>query len=448
MYKSIIFIFSIITFAANAKGQTISLTFPYFAGKTSEFKIVQGNKQIVLQNDTIPKGGKVQLTIPEKYKGYKGMAMWYITNTEKGGGLEMVINNENFSVTCLQEIPTTESIIYKDTKENTFANNNYKVQQDIFAKHDAMLFATRSYSKNDPLYPIFKKEYENIKEDYNKFVKELQKSPLYAARFREITNLTMGIGTIITEDENLKAQNINDLIVNKIDYDVLYTSNHWGGIINNWVQLQTMVLKNDEQMIADAKTILNRLPSNLIYTEFVLSLTKELTKAGKDNIIAALTNDIKNSNKLQNYEGVLNIYQKDLAGKAPNLVIKENTGQKTTIIDFSKSKNNLTLLVFYKSGCAPCDDLISGLQSNYKSISSKGVEIITVSADTNQEVFQNSALKQSWTQKYCDFEGTDGINFKNYAVIGTPTLYLINQQGNIIRKMYGLKELSKILEDK
>jgi len=36
--------------------QTINLEFPYFAGKTYEFKIVQGNKLIVLQNDTIPLG--------------------------------------------------------------------------------------------------------------------------------------------------------------------------------------------------------------------------------------------------------------------------------------------------------------------------------------------------------------------------------------------------------
>jgi hypothetical protein len=53
------------------QSQIINLEFPYFAGKTYEFKIVQGEKQVVLRTDTIPKGGKVQLQIPESYNGYK-----------------------------------------------------------------------------------------------------------------------------------------------------------------------------------------------------------------------------------------------------------------------------------------------------------------------------------------------------------------------------------------
>jgi len=222
----------------------------------------------VLQTGTIPQGGKVQLHISEKHKGYKGMAMWYLTNSETGGGLEMVINNEYFSISCLDSIPTSKSIIYKNTQENTFGSTNYQEQQAIFAKHDAMLYATRAYSKTHELYPVFTKEYKLIAEQYNQYVKKLKSSPLYAARFREITNITMGIGTIITQDENLKAQNINEIIVNQLDYEVLYTSNHWGGIINTWVQLQTMVIKNDKKFIADARTILNRMPSSLIYTEF------------------------------------------------------------------------------------------------------------------------------------------------------------------------------------
>jgi hypothetical protein len=44
------------------------------------------------------------------------MALWYLTNSTNGGGLDMVINGENFSVSCLDSIPTSENIIYKGTK--------------------------------------------------------------------------------------------------------------------------------------------------------------------------------------------------------------------------------------------------------------------------------------------------------------------------------------------
>jgi thiol-disulfide isomerase/thioredoxin len=408
---------------------------------------VQGNKLIVLQNDTIPKGGKVQLTIPERYKGYKGMALWYITNSRDGGGLDLVINGEDFSVTCLDSIPSSKSIVYKNTKENIFSNSNYQEQQAIFAKHDAMLYATRAYDKNHKLYPVFDKEYAVIIEAYNQYVKALKNTNLYAARFREITNITMGIGSIITQDENLKAKNINDIIVNQLDYEVLYTSNHWGGVINNWVQLQTMVLKDDEQMIKEARTLLNRMPNNQIYTDFVNSLTYELTKAGKDNIIAALMQEIKAGNKLQNYNAHLSIYEKDLTGKAPNLEIIEHTddinghSQVEKTIDLSKMKGKHTLLVFYQSGCGPCEELMTGLQRNFKDLTAKGIELITISADTDENIFKNAAAQFTWENKYCNLKGMDGINFQNYAVIGTPTLFLIDKKGKVLQKMATISEV-------
>jgi thioredoxin-related protein len=447
MNKTFIYLIALFLVSFGATAQTITIEFPYFAGKTYDFKIVQGNKQIVLQNDTIPKGGKVQLTIPEKYKGYKGMALWYITNSRDGGGLDLVINGEDFSITCLDSIPSSKSIVYKNTKENIFSNSNYQEQQAIFAKHDAMMYATRAYDKSHKLYPVFEKEYGVILKQYDAYVKRLKNTNLYAARFREITNITMGIGSIITQDENLKAQNINDIIVNQIDYSVLYTSNHWGGIINTWVQLHAMVLKDDKQMIKEARTLLNRMPNNQIYTDFVNSLTYELTKAGKDNIIAALMQEIKAGNKLQNYNAHLSIYEKDLMGKAPNLEIIEHTddihehSQVEKTIDLSKMKGKYTLLVFYQSGCGPCEDLMAGLKTNYKELVAQGLEIVSLSSDLSKDVFKNAAAQFPWENKYCNLKGMGGINFENYAVIGTPTLFLIDKKGKVLQKMATISEV-------
>jgi hypothetical protein len=118
MKKNLIYFIYLIAINSSTTAQTINLEFPYFAGQTYEFTIFQGEKRIKLREDTIPKGGKVQLTIPENYKGYKGMAQWYFTNSATGGGLDLIINNENFSVSCLDSIPTAENIVYKNTIEN------------------------------------------------------------------------------------------------------------------------------------------------------------------------------------------------------------------------------------------------------------------------------------------------------------------------------------------
>jgi thiol-disulfide isomerase/thioredoxin len=251
----------------------------------------------------------------------------------------------------------------------------------------------------------------------------------------------MGIGSIITQDENLKAKNINDIIVNQLDYEVLYTSNHWGGIINNWVQLQAMVLKDDKQMIKEAQILLNRMPNNQIYTDFVDALTYELTKAGKDNIIAALTPKIKADNKLLNYNNHLSIYQKDLSGKVPNLEIIKHINDENghshveKTIDLAKMKGKNTLLVFYQSGCGPCEDLMAGLKNNYKDLEKQGLQIVTISSDVSEDVFKNAAAQFPWEDKYCDLKGIKGINFLNYAVLGTPTIYLLDKKGFVVQKM-------------
>jgi thiol-disulfide isomerase/thioredoxin len=431
--------------------QTIDLDFPFFAGKTYEFKIVQGDKHIVLIKDTIKKGKKVQIVIPEKFKGYKGMAMWYLTNSKTGGGLELVVNNEDFSVSCLDSIPTNESIVYQNSKENIFLNKNYQVQQAILSRYDAMLLAKKAYDKSHELYPILNKEFNQTIADFNEFVVKLAASNFYAARFQEITNLTLGIGSIITEDEKIKTENINNILVDNLNYEDLYTSNHWSGIIKSFIQLQTLVFKNDDRLIADVKTILRRISNHQVYTDFVVNLTKELTEVGKDNVITAITKEIKNSKKLLYYNGVLNVYQQDISGKAANLEIiehieaKDGYHQKHKTINFAQQKSKFTLMVFYQSGCGPCEETMKELQYYYKEITAKDINIITLSADTDQLVFQNTSHQFPWKDNYCDLQGFDGKNFKNFAVLGTPTLYLINKKGIIVEKMSGMKGLKQAI---
>lgn len=57
----------VLIFAANlSNAQSINIEFPYFAGQTYEFKIFKGEQYITLQEDTIPKNGKVKLQLPKK----------------------------------------------------------------------------------------------------------------------------------------------------------------------------------------------------------------------------------------------------------------------------------------------------------------------------------------------------------------------------------------------
>ena len=447
MKKNFKHFFFLLCISFSGTAQTITLEFPYFAGQTYDFTIFQGDKRIKLKEDTIAKGGKVQLTIPENYKGYKGMAQWYLTNSATGGGLDLIINNEDFSVTCMDSIPTAESIIYKNTTENIFDKANYQKQQKLFEKHDAMLATKRAYEPKSNIYKLAEEEYASIVRQYDAYSNNLNQSSLFAAKFRQIVNLTMGIGTSITLDEKEKANNINAFITHELDFSVLYTSNHWGGVINSWTEIQIKVLKDDAKMLADVITILNRIKSDAIYTDFVVNLTKELTKAGKDDALFALIPSIKNSKRLLNYEGVLNIFKQDLSGKAPDLTVvtyngtREAKNQVTTVIKTADLKSKYSLLVFYKSGCGPCEETMLGLVEHYKEMVNKGIKIISIASDTDEKVFKDTSLAHPWSDKYCDFEGAKGINFKNYAVIGTPTMYVLDRKGIIVSRLATITEV-------
>lgn len=449
-YKTLGLYIFVLLFCKNFSlySQEIQLEFPYFGGYTYDFKIFQADRPILLKQDTIPANGKVKLSIPKVYEGYQGMAQWYITNSGTGGGLDLVINNEDFSVSCSDSIPTAENIIYKNTKENLLDIQNYKIQQSLFQQHDALLAVKRAYPEGSSIFEMATKEYDRVAKIYDTYNDGLSSSQAYAPKFRQIVNLTMGIGTKMILDETKRAEYINSFITNDLDFTVLYTSNHWEGIINNWVQLHTAILKDDKRLISDAQILLGRIKQKNIYTDAVISITMELAKAGKDNVIDALKSDIKTSNKLESFDGVLKIYEVDLSGSAPDLIFRDqNVNLKRSNVKNPSVKTNnsiheetkQTLLIFYKSDCGNCEDLIQGLLQHYERIKENGIRIITISADEDKVIFTETSKRFPWPDKYCDFEGMTGINFINYAVIGTPTLYLINKDGNIQRKSASLE---------
>ena len=42
---------------------------------------------------------------------------------------------------------------------------------------------------------------------------------------------------------------------------------------------------------------------------------------------------------------------------------------------------------------------------------------------------------------YCDLKGMNGTNFKNYAITGKPTMYILDSKGSILKKIATIKQL-------
>lgn len=402
--------------------QTITIEFPAFAGKTYELIIFQGSEVVkVKENDTIPKNGLVKIEIPAKYAPYTGMCRWLITNTAEGGGLDMAIPGHGFKVSCLSDKPNESNIVWESYDAMNELNRLNGIQQNIVDKYEAISKVVQLYDNKHPLYSTFINEQKIQQQAFELFKKELLTNTNYNARFLPIVNLVRGIAPILTTDEMDKAKSVDNYITNELNFDQLYTSGHWTSILQSWVQIHTQVLQNKENFAHAFNIVSKRITEPTKYTDFVGKITYYLSLYGKDDFITAITPTVVGSGKITSYVGkTMEVYVKALVGsQAPNLVISEtNTVLKS--IDFAKNGSNKTLLIFYKSDCGPCEALLSQLPTHYKNLQKKGIDIIAISADEDEQVFKQKAKDFPWKRSYCDLKGTKGVNFSNYAVMGTP----------------------------
>ncbi|MET3539179.1 peroxiredoxin family protein [Chryseobacterium limigenitum] len=445
MKKILLFVLAILFTTADA--QEIQMYFPHFKGKTYNFVIFRGSDAKVVIKDTIPQDGKFTLKIPKEYAPYTGMSRWLITGTQEGGGLDMLIPGHDFSVKCTSAKPDNDNIIYTDNVEIPELNLFYKKQSEIFARHDAMLQATKAFTSKDKNYSVYEQEYRNQLKAYERLQDELKKKNDYASKFLPIVNLTQGIGTKIYQSEEEKARNAADYITNELDWEVLYTSGHWSGVITSWVDIHTLVLNNPKKFAADFSEINKKITDPDKYTDLVKRIAFAVNKSGEDRFLAEIAPIVAGSGKVTSYDGLLAAYVSGTQGNiAPDLTLSPDGKMILKSSNFSGKEYRKTLLIFYKSDCGSCIELLRELSVKYEQLKSAGVRIISFSADEDETVFKNKTKDFLWKDFYTDLKGLKGINFKNYGVVGTPTLFLIDRSGKIELRTATLREIEDQLK--
>ncbi|MBB3842256.1 thiol-disulfide isomerase/thioredoxin [Runella defluvii] len=427
--------------ATMANAQTIHLEFPAFAGKTYELVLFQGDKSIKAIEDTIPANGKVALVVPPQYAPYTGMCRWLITNSAEGGGLDMVIPGRGFSVKCLSAQPKIEDIVFEGYDVLHELDRLFTMQQNMLDKYETMSRATQLYDSKHPLYASFQKEKTAQVLGYTQFQQDLKKNTNYNARMLPIFNLVRGIPLQITDDNDERAKLVNEYITNELNFDHLYTSGHWTGIIHSWVQMHTQLFKSKDGFAKAFEQISRRISEPAKYTDFVGKVTFALNKAGSDDFVASITPTVVNSGKITAYEGAtMQVYVKALIGsKAPNIVLPDSKLLKSH--ELASDNYKQTLLVFFASDCGHCETLLKNLQAQYNSLQNKHIRVIALAADTDESLFLKSKASFPWADTYCDLKGMSGLNFRAFAVPGTPTMVLLNKQGIITHKTSQLEDI-------
>ncbi|UGU14893.1 AhpC/TSA family protein [Sinomicrobium kalidii] len=116
--------------------------------------------------------------------------------------------------------------------------------------------------------------------------------------------------------------------------------------------------------------------------------------------------------------------------------------------NLSDSTGKLTLLQFWSSSCDFSREMNSILTGIYRNYHSKGLEIISVSGDTNKEDWLNAIKedKANWSQ-LSNLQGWNGEVFSAYGIRFTPSNFLIDEEGIIVARNLRGKELERKIKE-
>jgi peroxiredoxin len=419
----------------------ITLHFPHFAGQSYDWNIFQGEKTVTLASGVISPEGRVTLVMPDEYKIYRGMTRWML---KTGGGLDMIYAGKGFSVECLSDKPSNETIVYTGDPENIFLRNQFKRQQAVLERLEAVNHLLQVYTPQEELYPILSTEQGSLRRQFGEIQADRKKSPLYAARFGEVVDFTRGIADRIYEKQEDHTAYFNDFMTLFLNFQDLYTSGHWDQVLHTWLMMNIRS-GQDAAFGNRLGEVLKRMDQDDILAAFVRKTVPLLVQMGKDDLLPRVGEVLDKhpgvkTGLTEPARNMLASYKILTGRKAPDLVFQAPVRTSTGVVNggitiaTDKLGAEQTLLLFYQGDCQPCEDALIALSNGYNVLKDKNVRVIAVSADESPQSFEKKIPYHQWPDNYCDFTGKAGVNFKNYAVLGTPTMFLLDRDGIVVKK--------------
>lgn len=377
--KYFLFIWIITLIPCSLNARKIKISLPLEANKPYAFILNKGIKQDTIQKGVIPFTGEFEVKIPAVDTEYVGMAFLGIQNAES---INMIINHEDF--TLRQE---DGKFVFDGSPENQYLYS--LMQGEATPKQDTALYASRFV-------------------DMIRFLKQLNR-------------VSDGI------DLNEKAK-VRRFAIYDLNLEELYTSSIWYNVIDGIVKLYS-----DQQALGkDMVILLNRVKSQEVFEHLSENLITITEQFGLDDAFNIIVPAIEQSGRIQTPQG--DMYRAFALAKvrkgseAPSL-----KGLGTSFKDAGVQK---TLLMFYAPDCENCHAQLEQLIALYQDLRKQKVRIITISSATDQNEFYKEVNRFPWddSDKLCDFKGFAGENFVNYGIMSTPSFFLLDSDGRVIKR--------------
>ncbi|MBK5722283.1 redoxin domain-containing protein [Dysgonomonas sp. Marseille-P4677] len=411
--------------------QTIDTYFPRHPYRPVSVILNNGVKGDTIYDGELDDKGKVHISIPESYKGYRGLITLTVGYRPF---VNFIVAGEDISIKCDGDESLMENTEFINSEENTLFYRWAYEQQKRIEKIVSLENTLRVHSKEDSFYESLSSELQRLKDEQQEFEQMLSQSNLYAARLIQLRTLYNNELPHLAYADIKHQTYIRNYVRDSLDINSLYTSALWFGVLNSLVPIYEKEASFHSSFIEDMSILLSKTKSDRIYLELADNLFSICQAMGWNNHEEELASYLINGRHITEPTGKIKLLFS---------LFKLSKGVKAPQLSQGILPKKKTILAFYDSGCGNCTSQMNKLTELYPELQTLGYEVISLSSDVDKALFEHYAEKLPWKTKYCDLKGFVGKDFSNYGIMGTPTFYLLDEKG-IVQGRYARIEDIKI----
>lgn len=131
---------------------------------------------------------------------------------------------------------------------------------------------------------------------------------------------------------------------------------------------------------------------------------------------------------------------------APDFTLNDLNNKKVTLSSFKKKK--AVVLSFWATWCPYCVREIPGLKNLHTRFSNRGLEILSINIAANDPIYRVTQYAKKQALPYTVLYDKDQTVSRSFGVSGIPVSIIIDKEGVIIFRGYGLPEDAEQYFDK
>jgi len=442
--KFLLALFLVTTITATVVAQTtfvIKGSLPTVVNESIHLSGYSGLYTFSIGQTTTDASGHFNLSYPSDYVGTA------VLKIKDSTSVLLLLNHENLSLEWIN-LKDFANLKITSSNENDYFNTGFAIYQETETKLAALKYLQPLYKEEPQKQVWVNTEINELSKKFDDFLNSIPNTS-YAYYFLKNKKIVSDLAAFAQKNQEEINKLENDFNAIAFESDYLLHSGNMKTLFDNYFQLLgnypdevcnvkcnksiniiCQSLKDKPKELAECSEYLFKLfEKNSLFLEAEYLALKMLSD--KQCIV-----DIKQ-------EALFEQYRKMAIGKiAPNIAFQNTSSSQKQLYDLSC---DYKLVIFGASWCSTCVEELPKLKdyySNWKA--NKTIEIVFVSLDTNKMKYEKFIENFQWISS-CDFKSWEGKAAKDYYVIGSPSMYLLNKNNEIILKPANFDDFVKFI---